>query len=154
MIRILGAALVLAIVTASALADDVEKEIKALELEIARAVVASDGEFIERVWDDDFFYTGVRGEVKQRDQVVSELKSGKLRFELLQFDDVRVRVYGTTAVATGLATTKGRGPQGEISGKFRYTRVYVKRGEQWRLVAFQGTPWVELPPDAAATPKK
>jgi hypothetical protein len=49
-------------------------------------------------------------------------------------------VYGETAIVTGRATTKGRSPSGEITGWFRYTRLYVKRPGQWRLVAFQGTP--------------
>ena len=111
-----------------------------LENQIAQAVVQGDTAFMDRVWDDDFFYTGVRGEVKTKKDVLAEIRSGDLKFELMQFDDFRVRVYGETAIVTGHATTKERGPSGEITGRFRYTRVYVKRQGQWRLVAFQGTP--------------
>ena len=111
-----------------------------LENQIAQAVVQGDTAFMDRVWDDDFFYTGVRGEVKTKKDVLAELRSGDLKFELMQFDEFQVRVYGETAMATGRATRKGRGPSGEITGRFHYTRLYVKRQGQWRLVAFKGTP--------------
>ncbi len=117
-----------------------EHELIIWENQIAQAVVQGDAVFMDCVWDDDFFYTGVRGEVKTKKEVLAELRSGDLKFELLQFDDFRVRVYGETAMVTGRATTKGRSPAGEITGRFRYTRLYVKRQGQWRLVAFQGTP--------------
>lgn len=118
----------------------IEQELIALEHQIGAAVVQQDIAFLERVWADDFTYGGVRGELRTKAEVLSDIKSGGLKFELLKFDDLHVRVYGSTAVVNGRATTKGQGPLGEISGQYRYTRVYVKRRGQWRLIAFQGTP--------------
>jgi hypothetical protein len=119
-----------------------EQEILQLEHGIAEAVVKKDTAFVDRVWGDDFFYTGIRGELKGKADILAELKTGDLVFDVMEFDDIKVRVYGETVVVTGRATTKGRSPQGEITGVFRYTRVYVNRQGQWRLVAFQGTPIV------------
>ena len=68
------------------------------------------------------------------------LNRWKLKFTEMKFDEQRVRVYGETAIVTGRATTVGQSPQGKIRGQFRYTRVYVRRDGQWKLVAFQGTP--------------
>jgi hypothetical protein len=127
-------------VTSESAGDDAEAELLKLEGQIADAIVRSDVAFVRRVWGDDFFYTGVRGETKTKKEIVAELESSQLKFERMQFDDQRVRVYSESAVVTGRATTVGRGPQGEISGRFRYTRVYVKRMSQWQLVAFHGTP--------------
>jgi ketosteroid isomerase-like protein len=134
------AALVIMATAVSALGQEAERELRQLEDKIADAVVRRDIAFVERVWADEFVYTGVRGEVKTKTDILAELKAGDLQFEVLKFDDVRVRVYGDAAVATGRATTKGRSKQGQISGEFRYTRVYVKRRGAWQLVAFQGTP--------------
>ena len=134
------AALVIMMATVSAMGQEAERELRQLEDKIADAVVRRDIAFVDRVWAEEFVYTGVRGEVKTKTDILAELKAGDLRFEVLKFDDVRVRVYGDAAVATGRATTKGRSKQGEISGEFRYTRVYVKRRGAWQLVAFQGTP--------------
>ena len=124
----------------SAEGHEAEREVRQLEDEIADAVVRRDTGFVDRVWADDFVFTGVRGEVKGKADILTELKAGDLQFDVLKFDDVRVQVFGDAAVATGRATTKGSSKQGEISGEFRYTRVYVKRLDTWQLVAFQGTP--------------
>ena len=126
--------------TVSALGQESERELRQLEEKIADAVVRRDTAFVQRVWAEEFVYTGVRGEVKTKADILAELRAGDLQFEVLKFDDVRVRVYGDAAVVTGRATTKGRSKQGEISGEFRYTRVYVNRKGAWQLVAFQGTP--------------
>lgn len=124
---------------ALALGQTVEREIIDLENKIGQAIVNKDAAFVDRVWGDDFFYTGIRGEIKNKQDILRELKSGDLTFDLLQFDDIKVRHFGDTAIATGLATTKGRTPQGEVTGRVRYTRVYVKRQSAWQLIVFQGT---------------
>jgi ketosteroid isomerase-like protein len=52
-------------------------------------------------------------------------------------EDVRVRVHGDTAVLTGRVTAKGRlGSGRDISGQYRYLRVFVRRDGQWRLAAY------------------
>jgi ketosteroid isomerase-like protein len=123
-----------------ALPPDSEAEIRAIEAQIAKAVVGRDLAFVDRVWDDEFVYTGVRGEVKSKADILAEIKSSDLTFEEMRFEEIRIRTFGDTAIATGLAIVKGRSKQGAIAGEFRYTRVYVKRPQGWRLAAFQGTP--------------
>lgn len=125
---------------AGGLLSDAEREVLEREQAIGRAVVGHDAKFMDEVWGDDFIYTGVRGEVKDKSQVLAEFKAGALRFSKMEFDDIRVRAYGDTAIATGRALTEGTSPQGKIDGQFRYTRVYVRRDGRWTLVAFQATP--------------
>jgi uncharacterized protein (TIGR02246 family) len=138
--------LLLASTAVAADAEEASQQLLDLEGQIAAAVVNNDTKFVERVWGDDFIYTGVRGEIKGKQEILAELKSGKLKFTEMKFDEQRVRVYGATAIVTGRATTKGESPQGAIRGTFRYTRFYVLRDGQWRLVAFQGTPIQESSP--------
>jgi ketosteroid isomerase-like protein len=51
-----------------------------------------------------------------------------------KLQDVRVRIYGETALvqATGLFTRKDGAP-----GMCRYTDVYVRAGEDWKVVSAQ-----------------
>jgi ketosteroid isomerase-like protein len=51
-----------------------------------------------------------------------------------------VRFYGTTAVVTSLAEVQGTNAEGDFTGSFRYTRVYVRdvRGE-WKIVSFEAS---------------
>ena len=121
-------------------AENAEQELLDLEQQIAGAVVSNDIGFVERVFGDDFIYTGIRGEIKGKKEIRAEMTAGDLKFTRMEFDLQRVRLFGNVGLVTGRATTKGTSPQGEIAGEFRYTRVYVKSGSQWLLVAFHGTP--------------
>jgi ketosteroid isomerase-like protein len=117
-----------------------EQEIRRLEEQIGQAIVGRDTAFVERVWDEAFSYTGVRGERKTKADILAELSAGSLQFNVMRFDDIDVRLHGDTAVVSGLAITEGKNAQGPIVGQFRYTRVFVKKAGQWKLVAFQGSP--------------
>jgi ketosteroid isomerase-like protein len=116
----------------------VEQEIRRLEDDIGRAIVARDLAFVDRLWDDDFCYTGIRGERKGKAEILAELTAGVLKFEQMRFEDLEVRVHTDVAVVAGLAITAGQSPQGPITGRFRYTRVYVRKQAEWKLVAFHG----------------
>jgi ketosteroid isomerase-like protein len=64
-----------------------------------------------------------------------------------------VRVHGDTAILIGRANVKGRFPDGpDISGPYRYMRVFVKQQGQWRLAAVQITAIAPAAPAPAATP--
>ena len=61
-------------------------------------------------------------------------------FESLLADEIKVRVYGDTAVVTYRSTAKGKDQQGAMDEQRRWTRVFVWRDERWQLVYSQGTP--------------
>ncbi|MCA1607485.1 MAG: nuclear transport factor 2 family protein [Acidobacteria bacterium] len=47
--------------------------------------------------------------------------------------------FGNGCVVIGRSTVKGQDKGQDISGQYRYTRVYVKRQRRWQLVANQST---------------
>ena len=49
-------------------------------------------------------------------------------------EDFRVRVYGDSAVVTGVARAKGKFMGQEFSTQERATDVFVKRDERWQCV--------------------
>ncbi len=56
------------------------------------------------------------------------------RLSTIEFQDLKTRVYGDTAVVTGRATSTDYGINS------RMIQVWVKQGDTWRLVAGQNTP--------------
>ncbi len=54
-------------------------------------------------------------------------------------EDLKVRVYQNTAVATGRVTIKGQYSGQPTSGQYRSTHVWVKGQTGWQLVANQLT---------------
>ena len=59
---------------------------------------------------------------------------------LLGTAEVKVRLYGDTAVVTYRSTAKGKDQQGAIDEQRRWTRVSLWRDGRWQLVHSQGTP--------------
>jgi ketosteroid isomerase-like protein len=106
-----------------------------LENERVPALLNSDTAFIERVYADDYVVTGANGVVRTRSQVVADMKSGVQTFQAMKNDDVKVRLYGDTAVVTGRTTQKGQYKGQASLSPTRFTRIYVKRDGQWQLVA-------------------
>jgi len=63
----------------------------------------------------------------------------QLVFESIERIDSRVRVYGSAAVVTGQTRMGGRYQQQSWSAHSRYTHVYVRGDDGWRLASAQGT---------------
>jgi ketosteroid isomerase-like protein len=54
-------------------------------------------------------------------------------------DDVKMRVLGNTAIVTGHVVAQLTVQGNPVVEDVRFTRVYARRGERWRMVAGQGT---------------
>jgi hypothetical protein len=65
--------------------------------------------------------------------------SQTLVYERLTEDDIRVKVYGATAVVTGRTDQRVRFGSDVNEGRTRYTRVCVKRNGHWQIVAAERT---------------
>lgn len=117
-----------------------EREIRALEAAVSRAVVQADREFFEKHLADDFTHTSHSGRFVNRVQWLEGIKPGRSLYKSYDVEDLVVRIYRDTAVATGRSAPTGTNSRGEpITGKYRFTRVWVKREGKWQVVAFQGT---------------
>ena len=113
----------------------VEQAIRRLDHERIQAQVGADAAALDRIYADDFIGVGPSGTVRTKAQVLSDFTSGDLKFQSITTDDVRVRVYGNTAVETGRSTMNGQDRGKAVPRDTRFTRVWVKQQGRWRLVA-------------------
>ena len=102
------------------------------------ALVRGDSAALDRMYSNEFVYTTFDGELRDKAQQLAFTRSGDLKLESGQSDDVRIRVYGSTAVMTGRFTAKGKFKDRVIDIRERYTAVWVKKRGRWQLVAEQG----------------
>ncbi|MDO8680181.1 MAG: nuclear transport factor 2 family protein [Acidobacteriota bacterium] len=102
------------------------------------ALVRGDAAALDRLYSDEFINTTPDGEVRDKAQQLAFTRSGDLRLEAGRSDEVRVRVYGNTAVMTGRFTARGKFRDRSIDIRERYTAVWVKTRGRWLLVAEQG----------------
>lgn len=115
-----------------------EQELLKANREYDQALVRGDVGVLDRLYSDEFVYTTPDGEVRNKAEQLAFTRSGNLRLESGQSDEVRVRVYGNTAVMTGRFLAKGKFIDKDIDIRERYTAVWVKRRGRWWLVAEQG----------------
>jgi len=122
-----------------ATAQSVEQQIKKLEIQWADAGVQKDVAAIERLLADDFSETAPDGLVYTKAQEIAYLKSGEDVVSSYTYSDMKVRVYGDTAVVTYVGKQKETFKGRDISGTSRWTDTWVKRGGAWQIVACHGT---------------
>ena len=115
-------------------------EIDQLEDTWRDAIVHRNATTMDSLLADDYIAITSNGTLQSKDQTLANLRSGKLNLASIEFSDRKVRFYGETALVTSRAEVSGVAPDGDISGSYRYTRVYV-RDEQgkWKIVSFEAS---------------
>ncbi|MGH9376912.1 MAG: nuclear transport factor 2 family protein [Terriglobia bacterium] len=119
-------------------ADETAKqEILKIQDEWNQALVKKDLSFIRQLYDDNIAYTNTQGVMLTKARLIDLYKSGVLIFYRMSHDDIKVNIFGETAVLTGRSTSK-MAYKGRVSyGPRRFTNVFVKENGRWRLVAHQ-----------------
>jgi ketosteroid isomerase-like protein len=106
-----------------------------LDRERIQAQVGADAAALDRLYAEDFIGIGPSGTVRTKAQVIADFTSGSLRFQSINTDEVRWRVYGNTAVESARSTMIGQDRGKAVPRDNRFTRVWVKRQHRWQLVA-------------------
>ena len=94
----------------------------AAEEKIDRAV-------LNKIIADDFLGTGPRGTIVSKTDVIPPEGSGGHGLAL-SGQDIKVRVFGDTAIATGRGV-----PKAQDQPELRFTVVFVRRADRWQMVA-------------------
>lgn len=118
----------------------VEEELMKLERDGVEAMRRNDISYFEKLEAPDYIFIDPGGMVHTREEDLAIARSGDLKIESMNIDEMKVRVYGDTAVVTGQSTVKGSFKTHDISGKYRWTDVFVKRNGKWQIVNAQLTP--------------
>jgi ketosteroid isomerase-like protein len=115
-------------------------EIEQVEDAWRAAVLKGDSVALGSLLAED--YTGItaRGAIQTKQQAIENLRSGAFQLSSLSTSDRKVRLYGATAVVTSMAELTGTRKDLDVSGRYRYTRVYVRNPQgQWKIVSFEAS---------------
>ena len=120
-------------------AESDETVLTQLEHAWSDAVVKHDVDFIERMEADDYVSTGPDGAVLRKADDLAVARAQFVKIESFILSDVKVRVFGETAVVTGETTFKGTAGDANVGGDFRWTDVFVNHDGHWQAEASQAT---------------
>ena len=116
-----------------------EDELAKVEAEFANAIVKNNPEEIRQFVSDDWIIINADGGIIDRQRFLEVIKSGTLTHEMMESDDIRVRVYGDSAVVSAITRSKGKFMGQEFTTHERSTDVFVRRDGRWRCVLTQLT---------------
>jgi ketosteroid isomerase-like protein len=115
-------------------------EIDQLEQTWKDAVMSRNASVMEGLLDDDYIAITPNGTLQSKDQTLANLRAGGVQIKSMDFSDRKVRFYGQTALVTSRAEVSGSNPEGDFSGDYRYTRVYVRSAQgKWKIVSFEAS---------------
>ena len=115
-------------------------EIDHLEENWRDALLSRNVAAMDALLADDYMAITARGMLQSKDETLTSMRNGSFRIRSIEFSDRKVRFYGATALVTSRAEVTGSSPEGDISGSYRYTRVYVRDDKgSWRIVSFEAS---------------
>ncbi len=121
-------------------------EIDQLEETWRDAIVHRNAQAMEGLLADDYIAITANGALQSKDQTLANLRNSALHLKSIGFSDRKVRFYGQTALVTSRAEVTGTSGEGDITGSYRYTRVYVKNAKgEWKIVSFEASRIRESP---------
>jgi len=116
----------------------VEQALMQMERDWTEANLKKDVATLDKIIADDYVVNGPAG-VSTKVQLLADIKSGDYKFDSMTMGDMKVRVFGETAIVTGSDDEKSSYKGKDTSGHYTWTDVFVKRQGRWQAVATQAT---------------
>jgi ketosteroid isomerase-like protein len=88
---------------------------------------------------DDLTYVHSTARLESKAEHIANLRAGKPHYRGIAPRERRARVHGTVGVVNGVSDMHVERDGKEQRFTVRYLAVYVKRDEQWRMIAWQST---------------
>lgn len=112
-------------------------ELKRLDREWFDALLSRDTLKLERLLAIDFKAVDRNGSLIDKKEMLAQIGSGALKFDSINSREFQLRLYGQTAVVSGVAAYVR---EGGTLPDLRYTAVWVKRLGRWQAASWQTTP--------------
>ena len=135
-------------IEANATADFIS-EILQIERDIMAAIKSKDTVALEPMLADEFVYRTHFGAEADKAAFLESITSFPVEIISLRGEELKVNVFGDTAVLTGVQVAEARPPEGETEeSAVAFTDVFVRRAGRWLMVLAYG---VELPSESDVT---
>ncbi|MBA2703862.1 MAG: nuclear transport factor 2 family protein [Blastocatellia bacterium] len=118
---------------------ETEQLLRQMTDEWAKALVRADAETLGLIMADDFYFAyPFEGDGKE--QFIDDVTSAEIKVEHLKRENVGVRIWDNTAIATCKDSTRWFYKGHDYSGHFKVMHVYSLRNASWQLVSVQACP--------------
>src|SRR5258708_15787859 len=114
-------------------------DLKSLEDERCRAMTSADMAALDRLFSDKLIWTHSSAHVDTKHGLLAKIESGATQYLSMRREDEKYVISADAAIASGVVTQEVRLGGVERSLRGRYTNVWFREGDVWRVVAWQST---------------
>jgi ketosteroid isomerase-like protein len=112
----------------------IEQELRSANEEWGRALAQRDEAALDRVIADDFVLA-YPFEGDDKSQFIADVLAGRVNVESLESHGTTIRVAGATGIVFGTETANWNYRGRNLTGVYRFVRVYTREDGKWRIVA-------------------
>lgn len=110
--------------------------IEELESTLRQAQLDGDVETLDRLIDDELLFVGPDGSLTSKSDDLALHQSGDVRFTAHEPLDMQWRIVSADVVVVALHARLAVLVHGQnFAGEYRYTRVWTRRANVWRVIA-------------------
>ena len=131
--------IVVALVVSHGVLAQSKKEVLQVQASRFKAMIEVDITGLENILADDLTYTHTTGTTESKAEFLSVLRSHELEYKSIKPRDSDVRLYGSTALVTGISDMLVISDGKQLALAIRFIEVYLKSDNSWQLVAWQST---------------
>ena len=119
---------------------ELAKSLTEINRQLTQAYENEDIATLKEMLAEDHVHNNVFGSVMDKATFLGDIENGILEFESYETPEIRWQIHGDTAIATGLIDAEAvRVGKTVPARKFRFTRVFVRRGGDWKVLLFHNT---------------
>jgi len=116
-----------------------EEAVLKMEQQWEDALTTSDTGALDKLYDQTLIYTHSNGKVDTKSSYISTIRSGATKYQSMKRDDIKVNVYGQSAVVSCHWDVHVLSQGNKIDINARYLHVYVQQKDGWKMVAHEST---------------
>jgi ketosteroid isomerase-like protein len=119
----------------------VEQILMQMERDWSQADVKKDAAALKRILAEDWIGIDFEGTILTKPEVLRQIDvpSSPTETESTELGEMKVRIFGNTALVSGTEIEKSQYKGKDSSGKYVWTDVFVLRNGRWQAVSSQST---------------
>lgn len=90
---------------------------------------------LEAMLDDRLLFVHSNGWTENKQEIIHDIQSGKLRYVSIQITDASVRIYPATAIVNGKGKFNVLLDEKPLEINLSYTEVYIQKDGSWLLAS-------------------
>jgi len=120
--------------------EEIAKSIQKLESDLRIVTMKGEASWFEQYLADNYVETDATGKVNTRADIIKLYRNTQPEYDSWNLSEGTAQTFhGNTVILTGKLDLEGKVDGKSVSGSFRFTRIWIKDGLDWKLAAQQMT---------------